>query len=304
MNAQSPALIQIGLLGFGEAGQAFADTLPKDKVALFAYDVVFSSPEEAPARYAKMRDCAAQNQVACCASPAELAASSKFIFSLVTADDCAAAARAIASDLTEHHIFFESNSVSPGTKKTNAQLAKKRGAGFIDMAIMAPVAGRGHATPALLSGTGEAQLKPILEMLGFSARWAGQDIGQASVTKMLRSILIKGMESLVSESMAAAVELGLDTEILTTAGKTLRIDDMPGLADYVMERVARHGGRRAAEMREVAKTLTELGLSNHMASAIASHQQMIADMKLADQHELVEDRSVLAPLFAAGQRNS
>ena len=31
---------------------------------------------------------------------------------------------------------------------------------------------------------------------------------------------------------------GLDSDILASAGKTLGIEDMAGLADYVMERVA------------------------------------------------------------------
>lgn len=302
METQSQTPHSIGLLGFGEAGQSFADTLPQDQVVLHCYDVLLSAPSKAQSRADQMRDNATKNKVNCCASAAELAASSTWIFSLVTADDSADAAMQIATYLSENHVFFESNSVSPGTKKANAAHISTSGASFMDMAIMAPVAGKGHTTPALLAGQKADEILTVMTSLGFNARVTGDEVGQASVIKMLRSILIKGMESLVSESMAAAVNLGVDTEILTTAGKTLRIDDMPSLADYVMERVARHGGRRAAEMREVAKTLSELGLSNHMASAIASHQQMIADMKLAERHDLVEDRSVLAPLFAEHQQ--
>ena len=116
------------------------------------------------------------------------------------------------------------------------------------------------------------------------------------MVKMLRSILIKGMESLICECVTAAEGQGLDTEILTSAGKTLGIDDMPALADYVMECAARHGRRRAAELREVAKTLAELGLSNHMPTAIATHQDMVADMALSDSFDgdIPQQRALLA----------
>ena len=124
------------------------------------------------------------------------------------------------------------------------------------------------------------------------------------MVKMLRSILIKGMESLICECVTAAQEQGLDTEILSSAGKTLGINNMPGLADYVMERVARHGRRRAAELREVAKTLEELGLSNYLPVAIAQHQDMVADFNLAEKFQQVipQRRAVLAPAMRAAQK--
>ena len=41
-----------------------------------------------------------------------------------------------------------------------------------------------------------------------------------------------------------------------------------------------HGVRRAAEMREVALMVDELGLDNPMASATVDWQQRIGDLKL------------------------
>ena len=74
-------------------------------------------------------------------------------------------------------------------------------------------------------------------------------------------------------------------------------------ADYVMERAATHGRRRAAEMREVAKTLQELGLSNDMSQAIAHYQDRIADMKLSEvfDGDIPRDRAKLAPQMRAAQ---
>ena len=51
----------------------------------------------------------------------------------------------------------------------------------------------------------------------------------------------------------------------------------------------------AAEMREVAATLKEIGLEPLMASAIAERQQWVADLKVKDRlgGKKTEDRAAL-----------
>ena len=48
-------------------------------------------------------------------------------------------------------------------------------------------------------------------------------------------------------------------------------------AGYLLGRVVEHGERRAAEMREVAATIEEIGLAPLMASATAERQQWVAE---------------------------
>jgi len=239
-------------------------------------------------------------------SPEQLAAEASLIISVVTADQSVQAAQSILPFLTKRHIFADGNSVSPGTKQLTEERLESSGAAYIDMAIMAPIMAKGHKTSLLLAGRDEEQIAPMLNGLGFEFDWEGPDIGQASVVKMLRSILIKGVESLVCESMAAAEGLGLNHRILLSAGKTLGIDDMPKFADYVMERVAVHGRRRSAEMVEVAKTLDELGLSNDMATAIATHQGRIANMELQREFDgaVPQDHAALSALIRAKQQKA
>lgn len=285
---------RFGLLGFGEAGHSIAHSLTKKEPSL-----VISAYDNAPTQ------AMAHGSASLVNSPSELASQSDIILSLVTADECVNAARDIAPFLSDRHYFLDGNSVSPGTKKQAAELITAQGASYCDMAIMAPINPRGHQTPLLLSGDGKAFIQPLWDSLDFSYSWEGEAVGQASIVKMLRSILIKGMECLIAESVTASQGLGLDERILQSAGKTLGIEDMPALADYVMERAATHGRRRASEMREVAKTLAELGLSNDMSKAIASTQDRIADMALAEKFDgpIPQDRAVLAPLMRAAQHS-
>jgi hypothetical protein len=49
------------------------------------------------------------------------------------------------------------------------------------------------------------------------------------------------------------------------------------LPDYLVSRVAEHGRRRAAEMREVARTLEDVGIEPTMALATAARQDWLID---------------------------
>ena len=282
-------MISFGTIGAGEAGTAVATSLYESNGIKTAY---FDLQDIAP--------CPAQEKMA---TREALAAQASMILSVVTADEALNAARQMAPVLTSQHIYLDGNSVSPATKQQAAQIITTTGAKYVDVAIMAPIHPRGHKTPLLIGGPDEADVRPYLEGYGFDFTWQGPQVGDASMVKMLRSILIKGMESLICECVTAAQGQGLDTDILTSAGKTLGIDDMPALANYVMERAATHGRRRAAELREVAKTLAELGLSNHMPTAIAKHQDMVADMALSDvfDGEIPRDRAKLAQEMRKGQ---
>lgn len=49
-------------------------------------------------------------------------------------------------------------------------------------------------------------------------------------------------------------------------------------ADYLVSRVVQHGRRRAAEMREVARTVEEAGMQPLLAAPTAQRQDWMADL--------------------------
>jgi len=69
-------------------------------------------------------------------------------------------------------------------------------------------------------------------------------------------------------------------------------------ASYMLERMMVHGPRRAAEMREVALTVEQLGLNNSMSKATADWQQKIGALGLPAGDDNLADRAdaVLAAL--------
>jgi 3-hydroxyisobutyrate dehydrogenase-like beta-hydroxyacid dehydrogenase len=101
-------------------------------------------------------------------------------------------------------------------------------------------------------------------------------IGVASAVKMCRSVIIKGIEALAVESLFAARRYGAEKEVLASLATTYPHMGWDGaLPNYLISRVAEHGKRRAAEMREAAETLKNIGLEPLTALATAERQDWL-----------------------------
>ncbi len=262
---------RITIIGFGEAGRHIGRGLAAEaKARVRAYDI---------RQDAEMSEAARAAGVTFEAALAPALADARIVFSLVTASSAVDAARAAAKHLKAAQVYLDLNSVSPMTKKAVAAAVAAAGAEFVEAAIMAPVPGPNHRVPVLLSGPKAAALASRLNALGMRTETVGERIGDASLNKMLRSIFIKGFEALLLEGLVAAHRVGLEGRILDSVQQTIPGIDWRAVATYYLERTAKHGARRAAEMHESAATVAELGLDPILTSAIArriewAHEQL------------------------------
>ncbi|GGO85920.1 dehydrogenase [Marinobacterium nitratireducens] len=278
----STAPQRLAFIGFGEAASAIAAGLSEAHtgIEMRAFDIKSDSDDDA-IREQLLTDCNAAGATAC-ATLAEAIDGAELIFSLVTADQAAAAARSAAPLLAPGQQYLDCNSCSPGCKADSARLIAATGACYGDVAVMAPIHPARQRTPLLVAGEQAAQQQALLEGLGMNAKLMPGAVGAASTVKMLRSIMIKGMEALSAECFLAARRAGVEENILASLDKSFPGFDWYPRAGYNLERMRRHGIRRAAEMQEVTATLTELGMANDMARATTAWQQRIGDMQLDD----------------------
>ena len=256
---------RIALIGFGEAGQSIGAGLASEPgVAVTAYDVRFSGAD-GPALMANARETGVTPH-------AELAAAldrATIALSAVVGSAAVAAARAAAPHLKSSQIYIDLNSVSPATKRKVDAAIRASGAHFLEAAVMARVVPHGHRVPILLAGQNAEAIAQRLNAIGMQTEAAGDRVGQASANKMLRSIMIKGIEALLIECLVAARRCGIEERILDSVGETFPGVDWRTTATYHLGRTAIHGARRVTEMQEVVETLEELGLDAFMADAIA-----------------------------------
>ena len=275
----------IAFVGFGEAACAFLEGWAVDDPArIKAYDIKTDQAETRQSLLDRYR----QYGVTGCTTAAEAVAQADVVFSLVTADCARAAAHTAAPALRASALWLDCNSCAPDTKKAAAAVVEAANARYVDVAVMAPVLPQRHRVPLLLSGPHADDALGILQSLGMRPESAGDTVGQASSIKMLRSVMVKGIEALCAECLIAARRAGVQDQVIASLNASATQRDFGTQASYNIERMMVHGIRRAAEMREVAVTVAALGLPDDMATATAAWQERIGKLGLeAGEDQLI-----------------
>ena len=147
---------------------------------------------------------------------------------------------------------------------------------------MAPVLPARQRTPLLVSGEHSAAALDALTALGLNARVQAGPVGKASAVKMVRSIMVKGLEALSAECLLAGRLAGVEAEVLDSLNASHPGFDWASRSAYNLERMLNHGGRRAAEMTEVCHFLNELGMTEPLSERTASWQRRLGDLHLAE----------------------
>ncbi len=286
------------LVGFGEVGQALAaDLRASGAGAVSAWDIKFSDAESAPSR--GLRDAGVRAGYGL----ADALNGASVVISAVTAAECIEVAREVAPALAPDAFYLDLNSVSPHSKAEAAEAVIARGGRYVEAAVMAPIAPLGIASPILLGGPHAAAFHPHARQLGFAgAKVFSNALGRASAAKMCRSVMIKGVEALLTESLLAARHYQVEDAVLDSLHDLLPASDWRSLSRYMIARSLQHGARRAEEMREVARTVADAGVAPWMSRACVerqswagAHGHAISDASLDEMLDAVLARSPEPP---------
>ena len=265
MPSANPA---IAFIGFGEAGQAIAAGLRETGLeCMAAWDILFPTPAGD-----RLRQAAEASGVRTAASAADAVREADIVISAVTAASSVDAAAAVKPHLAGTPFVLDINSVSPGRKQETAKLLGEA-ARYVDVAVLAPIHPARHQTPMLLAGAHAEAIAPALAGMGMRASIAGAEIGAAAAIKMVRSVMIKGIEALTLECFLAAARAGVVDEVAALDEQQLSGSRLGQVVPYNLERMASHGERRAAEMRRGRRHLRELGVEPLMTSATVKRQR-------------------------------
>jgi 3-hydroxyisobutyrate dehydrogenase-like beta-hydroxyacid dehydrogenase len=244
----SPVVVSvIGILGLGEAGGTIAADLRAAGATVRGFDIDPATGPDAE-------------------SPTDAAGGADLMLSLVTASEALVAARSVLDVLRPGQVYADANTSGAALKRELAALVEPTGARFADVALMAPVPGRGIRTPALASGPGARAVAEVLGPFGMPVTVLDGEPGAAATRKLLRSVAWKGVAAVVNEALDAARAAGLEdwmrAELLGLFGAV----DEAGI-ERMEEGSRRHAQRRAHEMADVAALLRELGVEPRLAEA-------------------------------------
>ena len=257
VNADEHALV-IAVLGLGEAGSVIARDLLAAGARVRGYDPAV----------------AAEAGITDTGSEAEAARGADLVLSVNSAKAAVDAFRAGRAGLARGALWADLNTASPGVKRELAGIAEASGVPFADVAIMAPVPGRGLRVPMLASGDAAERYAGLLTPLGADIEVLAGPAGLAATRKLLRSVFYKGMASAIVEALEAARAAGHEQWLREHIAAELAAADARSV-ERIVDGTARHAVRRAAEMEAAADMLTELGVRPVMADASrALHERL------------------------------
>ncbi|MDP4301260.1 DUF1932 domain-containing protein [Leptothrix discophora] len=273
-DGRTPLAWQVGIVGYGEVGRILAEDLRAQGVAVSAHDLKLA---DAATRGPLVAHAQAHG-VSLSDSHTALAAGADLILSAVTASQAVPVAKACVPGVRDGSFFLDFNSASPGAKQRAAALIDAAGGRYVEGAVMTSIPPYRIRVPLLLGGGSAEALQPVLAALGFAPKVSSPVLGVASATKMCRSVMIKGLEAMVIESFTAARFHGVEDAVIASLQETFPGIDWEKQASYFFQRVIEHGRRRSEEVREVAETVREAGLTPWSASGTAERQAWVADL--------------------------
>lgn len=274
--------VNIALIGFGEVGQVLAMDLAPKTDRISAWDILFLNPESAPSK------AAAPIYKATGAGDAVRGAS--LVISAVTAAKARAAAESAANAIVNDAWYLDLNSASPGVKTRAAEIINDAGGRYVEAAVMSQIGPQRLGCPILFGGPHAGAFLPLARDLGFSgSSFFSDQYGKASAAKMCRSVMVKGVEALLTESLLSARRYGVEETVVASLSDFFPGPDWTALSKHMISRALAHGERRAEEMREAAETVKEAGLSPLMSLACAERQAKAVDFAYALDKESLSD---------------
>ncbi|MGB0844919.1 MAG: DUF1932 domain-containing protein [Alphaproteobacteria bacterium] len=273
--------MNVAFIGFGEASQAIVKgwqsaNLDISNINICAYDIKTDDPATSKSKQADYEALKVTGH----ATLTDAVSNADYVLSAVTASQAHTVAKQAASKLKQGALFFDLNSCAPQTKQASAELLHSGLGLYVDTAVMTPIYPDMHRSAMSLCGPHAKAGISWMESMNMVPTFVEGDVGAASMIKMVRSIMIKGVEALTTEFVLTAVEAGVEDQVINSLGSHFPGLDWTKFSAYLMERVATHGVRRAEEMEEVCLTIEGLGLEPMITNGTVKRQRQIGEMKL------------------------
>ena len=253
--------MHVAVFGLGEAGALFAADLCAAGIDVSAFD---PAPMPTP------------DGVTRCADPATTVASTDIALIVTGAAPAAQVFDTIITAVPSAALVADLSTSAPDVKAQRADRAAAVGRSFADVALMAPVPGRGLRTPVLVSGSGAERYAAAFAPLGAPVEWVGDRAGDASTRKLLRSVAMKGIAAVVIEAVRAAERAGLEDWLWADLVAEFEAAGAP-LLERLLQGTGVHAARRVHEMEATSEMLESLDIEPVMTRATVESLRRAAD---------------------------
>ena len=287
------APIRLGLLGFGEAAARLAmDFSQAGFKDITAYsrsgakaqpgDPVYQRAEAAGVKLAK--------------SVGTLAKKSDIIIALTPGKAAVPALKKILKYLRPDHLYVDASSNSAHNMEQAAALIGNA-ARFVDASVMGPVDIMGLKVPFVASGPHAAEFYDRMTPHGMVITVVGNNPGDASAMKLIRSVLMKGLAMLLLETMEAAQRRNILDAVIEDSSVTFNDIPFQKIIKRYIGGTAVHCERRIHEMKECLELLQDMGSTDRATKSTIS---MLRDMvKMGMPQKFTKEPDSIHPVIDA-----
>ncbi len=266
----------IAFIGLGEVGSTYSSGLARNGATVKGYDIKFHT--EGMTQFEPCREAG----VELVHSPKELIEGSDIIIAVTACSLAMETAAMYKPYLTSQQRYVELNSTVPELVN---QVETFLGdcCTFVDGTTLCSPSQFGVATPITMSGPHGERTAQDLNAYGMNIRYLGDQNGQASAFKVLRSIFTKGLESILIESIASARYYGIAEEIFQSIVSFLSDEPTAQTLALMIETDVVHAKRRGDEISEINEMLKNAGLDHTMSEASTKKLYWLASLGLREQ---------------------
>ncbi len=253
---------KIAFIGLGDVGSRYSSGISDNGADVKGFDLRFGQPV-----FKEYEERITEHGVAMAKDQRDVIEGSDIILVPTSCAETVNCAKMYAPYLKAGQIYVDYNSSVPPVKKAAQAIIEATGADFVDAVTMQSPLQYWHKNPCFMSGK---RAKEVVDYLnGFDMRlgYVGDQVGQASALKVLRSIFTKGLEAILIECLASAKAYGVMDEVFASICDMM--DGTPSVDQLAMmvRTDVLHAKRRGEEIGAISDMLKEAGMSNIMSEA-------------------------------------
>lgn len=273
--------MNIGFIGYGEAAFNISLGLGQEGLSgIRATDAMMDHPVMG----VQVRDRAGQADVALVSSAAEVAQWADVLFAAVPSSFTLDVCREVKDCLRPGQLYIDVSASTPATKEAIWDLIGGTGVLFVDAAMLGSLPKDKHRVPITASGNGASKFREVMAPHGMEITLAGEKAGAASAIKLVRSIFMKGIASLMIEMLQAADAYGVSDEVVSSISKSMDGIPFTSHLDRLVTGSALHCTRRAAELKGSIAMLSEAELSPEMTTAAKHRLEALEPYEFAKKY--------------------
>lgn len=271
--------MNVGFIGFGEAAYNIALGLYGEGLhGIKAHDALQNDPMMGKLVHKR----AEEAHVELVDSSTAIAQWADVIFAAVPSSFTLGVCEEIKGVLKPGQHYVDVSASTPAIKKTIWEEIKATGVLFTDAAMLGSLPKKKHQVPITASGSGAAAFKETMAPYHMDITLAGEVAGSASAIKLVRSIFMKGIASLMIEMLEGAHAYGVADEVVASIGKSMDGTSFESHLNRLVTGTGVHAKRRAAELKGSIALLEDAGIVPRMTEASKAVHESLVDFNFAE----------------------